>query len=487
MAQDNYDADVIIIGGGPAGSTLATLLGRDGYDVLLIEKDIHPREHVGESLVPSTNLVFDKIGFLDKMNDAGFAHKPGSGWVGPRSPLWKFVDVPLFDFQFGTNRQPYTYNVERDSMDAMLIRHAHENGAKVLQGVQVKEVIFEEDRAVGVRAKVIDGWEKDLRAKLIVDATGRRCLIANQLKMKTKDKNFNQFCMYSWFDNVKPPPDHFEGYSLFYFIGLNQAWGWQFPLRNGHWSIGLVMDKNDFQRSGKTYEEFFSALVARNRTFKHAMEDAVQIRPFWVEGDYSYNIERYAGPGWMLIGDALKFVDPIFSSGVDVALFSGVHAYDTIKEVWEQGVDEETSFENFHTRVNNGVDVWYDLISVFYRLQNLVTRFITTPRYREAFIRALQGNPYDTGCQDQSRKLLEAMEASYERTKSQSTNLLRPWAMDPEKDGSTSCVKCLGIADYVADEHAYICRRCGARLEDVTPPPAKQPPEREPEAREPAA
>jgi FADH2 O2-dependent halogenase len=296
--------------------------------------------------------------------------------------------------------------------------------------------------------------------------------------MKTKDKKFNQFCMYSWFDNVKPPPEKFDGYSLFYFIGLNQAWGWQFPLRNGHWSIGLVMDKNDFQRSGRSYEEFFSSLIDRNRTFKYAMEDAVQIKPFWIEGDYSYTIERYSGPGWLLIGDALKFIDPIFSSGVDVALFSALHAHDTIVDVWENGVAEDKAFEKFHTKVNQGVDVWYDLIEIFYRLQNLVTRFVTTPKHREAFIRALQGNPYDTGCQEESRKLLEAMQASYERLKDRPDNLLRPWAMDPDKDGSTSCVKCLGIADYREDENAYVCRKCGARIDDVVPPPAKQPEER---------
>jgi len=185
---------------------------------------------------------------------------------------------------------------------------------------QRPRVLFEGDRAVGVRAKVSDGWERDLRAKVVVDATGRRCFLATQLKLKKKDPNFNQFCIYSWFEGVKQPPKRLEGFTLFYFIGLNQAWSWHIPLRQGKASMGVVVDKEDFQKSGKSHEEFFYSLVHRNLTFTDAMRDAVRVRPWWVEGDYSYQVERFAGPGWLLIGDALRFVDPIFSSGVDVAI-----------------------------------------------------------------------------------------------------------------------------------------------------------------------
>src|SRR5438093_612358 len=148
VKEPTNDADVIVIGGGPAGSALATLLARDGRDVILLEKDVHPRDHVGESLTPSTNLVFKEMGFLDKMNDAGFIHKPGTGWNAPRSALWKFVEIWLFEFPIPNAPQPYTYNVERDVMDTMLLRHAHESGAKVLEGVNVQQVLFEGDRAV---------------------------------------------------------------------------------------------------------------------------------------------------------------------------------------------------------------------------------------------------------------------------------------------------------------------------------------------------
>jgi FADH2 O2-dependent halogenase len=315
---------------------------------------------------------------------------------------------------------------------------------------------------VGVRARVADGWERDIYAKVVVDASGRRCLLANQLKMKQKDTSFNQFCIYSWFEGVKEPPKRFEGFTLFYFIGLNQAWSWHIPLRDGKASMGVVVDKEDFQKTGKSHEEFFYSLVQRNRTFTHAMKDAVRVRPWWIEGDYSYKIDRFAGPGWLLIGDALRFVDPIFSSGVDVALFSALYAYESITESWTTG-NEEGPFEAFQRRVETGVDIWYDLISSFYKLQELVTRYATRRGWREEIVRTLQGNPYLPETQDRARRLLGAMNDSYKKVLADPHNLMRPWAMDPDRDGTITCPTCLGVADYWPEEQAYVCRKCEAK------------------------
>ena len=453
------DADVIIIGGGPAGSAIASLLAGDGHRVILLEKDIHPRDHVGESLTPSTNLVFDRIGFMDKMDDAGFIRKPGTGWNAPRSPLWKFVEIWLFEFPLPGTPRPYTFNVERDVMDTMLLRHAHDCGAKILQGVGVQSVLFEGERAVGVRAKVADGWERDLYAKIIVDASGRRSLIARQLEMRRHDPDFNQFCIYSWFRGVKEAPERLRGFTLFYFIGMNQAWSWHIPLRDGKASMGVVVDKRDFEKSGRSHEEFFMSLVARNRTFTDAMKQAERIRPWWIEADYSYKIDRFAGPGWILVGDALRFVDPIFSSGVDVALFSALYAYETITASWKTG-NEEKHFADYQRRVETGVDIWYELISTFYRLQNLVTRYATHPQWREQIVRTLQGNPYLPDTQERARRLLAKMNESYELIMRDPNNLMRPWSMLPEY--GMSCPRCLGVADRVPEERLYRCRKCGA-------------------------
>jgi hypothetical protein len=154
-------------------------------------------------------------------------------------------------------------------------------------------------------------------------------------------------------------------------------------------------------------------------------------------------------------------VDPIFSSGVDVALFSALYAYETITEAWRTG-DEDAAFSHYQSRVETGVDLWYDLISMFYKLQDLLTRFVTNPRWRERVVRTLQGNPYLPETQARARELLAAMQESYEAVMADPRNLLRPWAMDPEKDGTITCPRCLGVADLLAREEAFVCRRCGA-------------------------
>jgi FADH2 O2-dependent halogenase len=420
--------------------------------------------------------VFERIGFLDKMEDAGFVHKPGAAWNSPRSPLWRFIEIPLFEYPIPGGPRPYTFNLERNVLDTMLLRHAHENGAKVLQGVRVDRVLFEDGRATGVRASAGDGWERDLRAKVVVDASGRRCFLATQLEMKRRDPNFNQFCVYSWFDGVVTPPEKFRGWSLFYFLGLDKGWAWHLPLRNGVTSMGVVVDKADFQKSGKETEDFFYSLVKRNRTFTHVMKGAERIRPWWIEGDYSYKIDRFAGPGWLLIGDALRFVDPIFSSGVDVALFSALYAYEALMEAWRTG-DEAAPFDRYQHRVTDGVDIWYDLIDTFYKLQNLVSRYATRPGWREMLVRTLQGNPYIPETQERARTLLTAMHESYETVMADPSNLLRPWVFDDmlrehaewhsgDEDGRQfpPCTSCGGRVRFDRQKDLLVCTACQAEL-----------------------
>jgi FADH2 O2-dependent halogenase len=431
--EEHVDFDVIVIGGGPAGATLGSLLAMEGRRVAILERDIHPRDHVGESITPSTNPIFKRIGFLDKIEDAGFVHKPGACWTGPRSPVGKFVAIRLGEFPPPEATQVYTYNVERDVFDTMLLRHAHELGAKVLQGVNVRHVIFEDERAVGVRVSVTDGWERDLRANVVVDASGRRCMIANQLGLKRKDPTFNQFGIYTWFRGVEPNPPGFEGFLFLHFLGLERAWGWQIPLRDGVSSIGVVTDKADFQKSGRTHEEFFGSLVERNRSFAHAMRNAERIRPWWIEADYSYKIDTLAGKGWLLVGDALRFVDPIFSTGVDVATYSALYAFEAIQASLA-GEDEERAFKEFERRVGDGIDAWYELIALFYKLQNLFTIFAVKKRFRERVVRILQGNLYIPESLERAREIIAMMQEAYEMVMADETNLLRPGALQGVAD-----------------------------------------------------
>jgi FADH2 O2-dependent halogenase len=422
--------DAIIIGGGPAGSITACLLAQAGYRALVLERDIHPRDHVGESLTPSTNFIFKRIGVLEKIEEAGYIHKPGACWTSAHGAPGKFLSISLAEFPPPGAFQFYSYNVERADFDAMLLRQASELGAHVLQGVSVCKVLFDGDRAVGVRAEVSEGWAKDLYARFVIDASGRSCLLASQLGLKVRDPVFNQLSIYSWFRNVAPSPPGTEGYLFLHFVALERGWVWQIPLRNGIHSIGAVTDKVDFKRPQEDAEDFFQSLVERNLSLKHYMRHAERVRPWKAEGDYTYKITRLHGPGWLLVGDALRFVDPVFSTGVDVAAFSALYAFEAIDAV-SKGAREESVFPNFEHRVSDGVEAWYDLIALFYKLQNLFTYFAIRKRYREQVVRILQGNLYQPETVERARELIAMMEEAYQRISSNPNHLLRPGALRP--------------------------------------------------------
>jgi len=424
--------DVIIIGGGPAGSIAACLLAQAGYRVLVLERDIHPRDHVGESLTPSTNFIFKRIGVLEKIEEAGFVHKPGACWTATVADPGRYLSISLAEFPPPGAFQFFSYNVERADFDAMLLRHASELGAQVLQGVGVRKVLFRGDQAIGVRARVMNGWEQDVHARFVLDASGRSCLLATQLGLKERDPDFNQVSIYSWFRNVEPPPPGTEGYLFLHFVNLAHGWVWQIPLRNGIYSIGAVTDKVDFKRPQEDAEAFFQSLVERNRSLKHNLRHAERIRPWKAEGDYTYKINKLQGPGWLLVGDALRFVDPIFSTGVDVAAYSALYAFEALDAV-ARGAEERAVFQQYQHRVSDGVQVWYDLIALFYKLQHVFTYFAIRPRYREKVVRILQGNVYQPSAVAQAREIITLMQQSYERIISEPKHLFLPGALMPQQ------------------------------------------------------
>jgi len=424
----NPDFDVAIIGGGPAGATIGSLLAMSGHRTVLFEKDIHPRDHVGESLTPSTNPIFAKIGFLEKMEDAGFVHKPGACWTAPRSPIGKFVSIRLAEFPPPGATQFYTYNVERDAFDTMLLRHAYEKGVKVIEGSKVLNVLFEDERAVGVRVEVTDGWERDVTSRFVVDASGRRCFLPTQLKMKEKDSLFNQFCIYSWFKGVEPNPPGYEGMLFLHFLDLERCWAWSIPLRNGYTSVGVVTDKQDFQKSGRSHEAFFDSLLGMNRTLQWSMRNAERIRPWWIEADYSYQIDRLSGPGWVLVGDALRFVDPVFSTGVDVAMYSANYGFEAIDSILRGTQGEADALAHYDRTIGDGVEAWYELIAMFYKLRNLFTASAVRRRFREKVVRILQGNLYTPEALERAREMIDWMHSAYDLS-TDPDNLLAPGAL----------------------------------------------------------
>jgi flavin-dependent dehydrogenase len=445
MAGPGHDFDVIVIGGGPAGATAGALVAMHGYRSLILEKDLFPRDHVGESLTLSTNQIFRRLGFQEKVEQAGFPHKLGVCWTAPRSPVGTFVSIRMGEFPPPGAGQIHAYNVDRALFDTLLLRHAHEKGAKVLQGARVGSVLFEGDRAVGVRAVAAEGWERDLSARFVVDASGRRCVLASQLGLKRPDTAVDLFSVHTWFRGVEPNPPGFEGMIFQHFLDLERSWAWQIPLRDGLCSVGVVTDRRNFHGSGRTAEEFFGSLLGLNRSFRHAMRKAERARPWWIESDYSYRIERLAGPGWLLVGDALRSVDPVFSTGVDVAMHSANHAFEAVQAVFG-GQAEAEALADYERRVGQGVQAWYELVELFFKLRNLFAAFAVRKRFREKLVRILQGNLYMPESLRRAREMIELMEESYRKVEGNPASLLRPGALIPEERPVTDSDLFAGLA-----------------------------------------
>jgi len=385
--------DVIIIGGGPAGSVMGSYLSMAGIKNILIEGAIHPRPHVGESMVTSSTRVYQDIGFLPTMEKEGFPHKFGASWhdIHGRtgSHIW-FNEFP----QEGVN-QPYTYHVDRGKLDTLLLKHAQNLGTEIYQGVTVKKVLFDENNwARGVRIKLGD-QEIDLHAKMIVDASGRNTLIGRQLGIKKKDPIFNQYAVHAWFENVDRGQPDTADFIHIYFLPVERGWAWQIPINDKITSIGIVAEKEVFAQSKGDVEGYFQKYINSNEGLQHAMMNSVRINELKQEGDYSYSMDQFVGNGFMLVGDAARFVDPIFSSGVSIALYSAKYGSQYIKQAFETGDFSHEAFKPYEAKMRAGVSVWYEFIRLYYKLLPLFTHFIQSKKYRIEVLRLLQGEVYD--------------------------------------------------------------------------------------------
>ncbi len=396
-------SEVIIIGGGPAGATLGCYLSMAGISNTIIEKTNHPRPHVGESLVTNTTRIFDEIGFLPVMEREGFVHKYGATWhspIGHGSFSIVFADFPLE----GIN-QPYSYHIERSKFDTLLLKHAESLGSTIYQGFPVSRVLFnDEGTACGVQIK-IGGQSVDIAGKIIVDASGRGTLMGRQLQIKKKDALFNQYAIHGWFENVERGNEETADYIHIYFLPVERGWVWQIPISDTVSSIGVVTEREQFKSSKLNLDGYFHKHIAMSESLFHAMRNARQVRSFEVEGDYSYSMSNFVGNGWLLIGDAARFVDPIFSSGISVAMHSAKFASEEIINALQANDFSINMLMPYENRLRTGVEIWYEFIRLYYKLLPIFTIFIQKPQYRLQVHRLLQGEVFDR----QEAPVLQAM------------------------------------------------------------------------------
>lgn len=383
--------DVIIIGGGPAGSALGCYLSMMGINHLIIEGAIFPREHVGESMVTSSTRVLKEIGMLPIMEREGFVKKYGASWHAPTGKEFaiRFAEFP----QQGVD-QDYTYHVDRSKLDLLMLKRAEELGSKIYQGVRVQKVLFEGDRACGVRVKIGDS-EVDLPCKVVVDASGRSTLLGNQLKIKQKDPIFNQYAVHAWFKHLDKGNATTADYIHIYFLPVERGWVWQIPITEEITSVGVVAEREVFREAKLDLEGYFSKYTQTNPDLARAMRGAQRINEFKTEGDYSYCMDKFVGDGYMMIGDAARFVDPIFSSGVSIALYGAKYAAAQIHQAFATGDFSAATFWPYEDRSRKGVGIWYEFIRLYYKLLPLFTHFIQSKEHRLQVLQLLQGEVYD--------------------------------------------------------------------------------------------
>lgn len=425
-----FDYDVGIIGGGPAGSALASYLAKAGVKCALFESEVFERPHVGESLVPATTPVLLEIGAMEKIEAAGFPKKFGAAWTsaesGPADKMgFKGLDHDfrhaeiLFNerSQDGVDRD-YTFHVDRGKFDRILIEHASSLGADVYQGVKVQDVEFHGSNE-GVTINIeIAKHTVGVRTKMVVDASGRHCLLGRQLGLREMDKVFNQFAIHSWFDNfdrasVTQNTEKVD-YIFVHFLPLTNTWVWQIPITDTITSIGVVSQKRSYSESGLSREDYFWEALKSRPDLHEALRVAKRVRPYRTEADYSYSMKEVCGDNFLLIGDAARFVDPIFSSGVSVALNSArIAAIDIIAGLKKGDVSKE-SFSIYEGKIRNAVKNWYEFITLYYRLNILFTAFVQDPRYRLDVLQILQGDVYNggrLGVLDKMQDVVAAVEA----------------------------------------------------------------------------
>jgi len=411
-------SDVIIIGGGPAGSAIGSYLSKAGISNTIIEGSNHPRPHVGESMVTSSTRVFKELGLLPILEREGFVHKYGATWHAPKN-RGKF-SIEFAEFPQDGIDQDYTYHVDRSKFDLLMLKHAQDLGSKVYQGLQVSRVLFEDGYACGVQVRLGDKNVK-LNSRMVVDASGRNTVLGRQLRLMVKDPLFNQYAIHAWFEGVDRGPGSSRDHIHIYFLPIERGWVWQIPINETVTSMGVVVEREAFRQANQDLESFFREQLQTNDNLAEAMRSATRINEFKTEGDYSYSMSQFTGNGFVLIGDAARFVDPIFSSGVSIALYTAKYASEQIRLAFEQGDFSREMFLPYEEKVRGGVNIWYEFIRLYYKLLPLFTHFIASKEHRLQVLQLLQGEVYDRG----EVPVLKAMRDYIEKVENAEDHILR--------------------------------------------------------------
>jgi flavin-dependent dehydrogenase len=380
--------DVLVIGGGPAGTTVAPMLAAKGYKVVLLEKARHPRFHIGESLLPANLPLFEQMGIAEEVKAIGMV-KPGAEFVSPHH------DMPqVFHFADAWDKSmPYAYQVKRDEFDSILIRNAEKKGVEVHQNCKAKAVDFLPDNSAVVRAQHDDGRECEWQARFVVDASGRDTFLANRFQIKHRNPKHNSSAIYGHFTGAKRHEGQAAGnITIFWF---EHGWFWFIPMMNDTTSIGMVTWPYYMKTIGdRNIEQFLMDGIAMCPALAERLKEAKLVTKVEATGNFSYVSERNHGANYLLLGDAYAFIDPVFSSGVLLAMNSGVLGAEAIDTCLRQPAQAAVALKRFDALMKHGPKEFSWFI---YRVTNPIMRdFFMYPknifRVKEALLSVLAGD-----------------------------------------------------------------------------------------------
>ncbi len=358
------DPEVVVIGGGPAGATTATLIAEQGRRVTLFERDRFPRYHVGESLIPETFWVLDRLGILPKLRGGPFVEKHSVQFVSEHGR----VSEPFYFADYKPHESSRTWQVTRREFDHLLIDNARAKGVAVEEGVRVLEVLFEEGRAIGVRVTDERGADRIVRCQEVVDAAGQSGLILDRLGLRQWDPLLKKAAIWTYWKGAVRDAGRDAGATLVMQTAGRKGWFWFIPLADDLTSVGVVADFTHlFQgRDAKDPGSIYAEEVARCPGLQPRLAGAERVEPFRIAKEYSYRARQVAGDGWVLVGDALGFLDPLYSSGILLALKSGALAADAIVAGLSVGDTSERALGSWGGGYLAGMDRMRKLVCAFY-------------------------------------------------------------------------------------------------------------------------
>ena len=381
----------MVIGGGPAGATAGTVLAQHGRRVAVLEREAFPRYHIGESLMPYTWFTFERLGVLDWFAEAACPRKYSVQFVSTSGK----VSQPFYFFETIEHPCSTTWQVRRSDFDRMLLDNARAKGADVRQGTAVRELLTDATgRAVGVRADVAGGGSEVFHAGAVIDASGRDTFLASKLGWKRRDPDLTKIAVFTYYRGAKRDPGLDEGATTVAYIP-EKGWFWYIPLPDDVVSVGVVAEADYLYRDTRDPEAIFAREAADCIWIADHLSPGTRVERVRVTGEFSYRAEAIGGDGFCLAGDAFSFLDPVFSTGLFMALKSGEMAADAVHRGLAAGAVTAATFTDYERDMRWALDQFRQLVLSFYNQTFSFRDFIRAhPDLHPRLVDALVGNVF---------------------------------------------------------------------------------------------